>query len=80
MSCLSTGYSVDCSLSCAGGLYRFWVASVAPKPQNPTAQFDCKFKWLNKLKVAPPDPDPLTSPKYLRRNAPQPTRAPMSNA
>ena len=28
MSCLSTGYSVDCSLSCAGGLYRFWVASV----------------------------------------------------
>ena len=28
MSCLSTGYSVDCSLSCAGGLYRFWVASI----------------------------------------------------
>lgn len=28
MSCLSTGYSVDCSLSCAGGLYRFWLASV----------------------------------------------------
>jgi hypothetical protein len=29
MSCLTTGYSVDCSLSCAGGLNRFWLASVA---------------------------------------------------
>jgi hypothetical protein len=28
MSCLSTGYSVSCSLSCAGGLDKFWLASV----------------------------------------------------
>jgi hypothetical protein len=28
MSCLSTGYSVACSTSCSGGLYKFWLASV----------------------------------------------------
>lgn len=28
MSCLTSGYSVSCSTSCSGGLYKFWLASV----------------------------------------------------
>jgi len=28
MSCLTTGLSIDCANSCAGGLAKFWVASV----------------------------------------------------
>lgn len=28
MSCLTSGYSVDCSTNCSGGLYKFWLASI----------------------------------------------------